>query len=193
MNGKDSSSILAICIALGLAGCGSSEKDDGAIKGWGFSNKGDISQTEPEADPQEEGPQYQQPTMDVLRGKLQKFPARYPIKRYPHGKVALVDVRPNRPPGYKNMVMMSTVDPLPQISNYYQQQLVSENWTKVRETRNSIYESVWWVKGDLECEVRVTPDIRVPGKQNVQLLCGRRRTNPKYSAPENQNIPNNGD
>ena len=161
-----------------LCSCGS-EAPKEEIKGILYSEQSDAAghlnangtfSNEPE------GPQYQQPTIEVLKGKPQLFPQRYPIKRYPGSKVAMVDVRPNRPPGYKNMVMLSTADGMPRISGFYRQQLVSEDWQKIKEYRNQIYESSIWVKGDLECEVRISPDLTSPSpdKKYVQLLYGKR-------------------
>lgn len=124
-----------------------------------------------------EGPQYQQPNMDVLKGKPQLFPSRYPIKRYPGAKVTMVDVRPNRPPGYKNLVMMATGDPNTRISGFYQRQMIGEQWKKVGEYRNEIYEASRWVKGDLEAEVRIMPDLVASNndKKFVQILYGLRQ------------------
>lgn len=123
-----------------------------------------------------EGPQYQQPTMDVLKGKKQLFPAKYLLRRYPGSKVAMVDVRPNRPPGYKNLVMLATADQTPKISTFYRQQLLTEQWKKTYEYSNSLYESTKWVKGDIECEVRIMPDLvsNSEDKKYVQLLYGKR-------------------
>lgn len=121
-----------------------------------------------------EGPQYQQPTMEVLRGKSQLYPAKYPIKRYPHSTVAMVDVRPNRAPGLKNMVMLKTTDEMPNVSSYYEQRLIAENWKMVSQFKNTCYESTKWVKGDKECEIRVCPDMTTQDKKFIQLFIGTR-------------------
>lgn len=123
-----------------------------------------------------EGPQYQQPTMDVLRGKAQLYPAKYPLKRYPHSTVAMVDVRPNRAPGLKNMVMLKTTDEMPNVSAFYEKRLVSENWKLVSQYKNEAYESTRWVKGDQECEIRVCPDMTTQDKKFIQLFIGARQT-----------------
>lgn len=121
-----------------------------------------------------EGPQYQQPTMDVLRGKSQLYPAKYALKRYPHSTVAMVDVRPNRGPGLKNMVMLKTTDEMPTVSSYYEKRLIAENWKVVSQYKNACYESTRWIKGDQECEVRVSPDMTTEDKKYIQLLIGKR-------------------
>ncbi len=145
----------------------SSDNPNGIASGMSGFNAGAFNQ-EPE------GPQYQQPNMDVLKGKPQLFPSRYPIKRYPGAKVTMVDVRPNRPPGYKNLVMMATADPSKRISGFYQHQMIGEQWKKVSEYRNDIYECSRWVKGDLEAEVRIMPDLVASNsdKKYVQILYG---------------------
>lgn len=174
--------ILTVISVFALAGCGNGEQKDEKIQLPLFSesnnnidsgssnNNSSASMNVDEA----EGPQYQQPTMDVLKGKPQLFPARYPVKRYPHASIAMVDVRPGRPPGYKNMVLMKTSDQMPSISQYYKQNLAAEGWKMVDAYANEAYESTRWVKGDQECEIRIAPDLRTPDKKYVQLLTGLR-------------------
>lgn len=171
--------VALILLAGILCGCGNGEKKEEENKsalytesnsGVASSSGGGYVSNEPE------GPQYQTPSVEQLKGKPQLFPARYPIRRYPGSKVAMVDVRPNRRPGYKNMVMLSTADTMPRISGFYKQQLATEEWQKIKEYRNSIYESSTWVKGDLVCEVRIAPDLTSPSpdKKFVQLFYGKR-------------------
>lgn len=132
------------------------------------STSGTGSNAEPE------GPQYQQPSMDVLRGKAQLYPAKYPLKRYPNSRVAMVDVRPNRGAGLKNMVMLYTSDEMDRVSKFYQKRLIAENWKLVSEYANESYESSRWIKGEHECEIRISPDLTTSDKKYIQLLCGLR-------------------
>ncbi len=167
---------VSACLSACTSSCTEAPKEDQSLgllnqnqNNTDFSSSSSGNFNEPE------GPQYQQPGMDVLKGKPQLFPARYPAKRYPGSRVALVDVRPNRPAGYKNMVMLTTSDQTPRISSFYTEQMITENWQKVGEYRNEIYESTKWVKGNLECEVRISPDLTSQtDKKNVQLLYGIR-------------------
>lgn len=137
---------------------------------------GETSSSEPE------GPQYQQPTMDVLRGKSQLYPAKYPLKRYPNSRVAMVDVRPNRGAGLKNMVMLYTSDEISTVGKFYQKRLIAENWKLVSEYANKSYESTRWIKGDYECEIRVSPDLTTSDKKYIQLLCGLRPATPSQES-----------
>lgn len=123
---------------------------------------------------EEEGPQYQQPTMEVLQGKAQRFPAQFPLKRYPKSKVVLVDVREHRPPGAKNIVMLSTLDQMQGISVFYESRLLAECWRKTYEYKNSIYECSRWEKGDMECEVRICPELKTEDKKFIQLFTGKK-------------------
>ena len=172
--------ILFLFALAGLSGCGNSkdaeEKVDVPLYTEGNSIKANIG--DPAAIDETEGPQYQTPTMDVLEGKPQHFPAKFPVKRYPHARVEMVDVRPGRPPGYKNMVLMKTADQMPQISTFYKQNLALDNWKLVGVYANECYESTHWVKGDQECEVRISPDLRTADKKYVQLLTGLRIKKP---------------
>ena len=172
--------LLGVLLAASFLGaCGESPEEEKKKNAGLFYEQSDsmlqggVKMEEPE------GPQYQTPTIDVLRGKPQLFPAKYPAKRYPGSKVAIVDVRPNRAPGFKNHVMLYTSDPLPNVSQFYTKQLATDSWKKVGEYRNSIYESTIWEKGDMECEVRVSQDLRADAgdKKNIQLLYGRKGKN----------------
>lgn len=178
--------IIFLISTLALASCGngSNKEEQAAIPMYteanavnGISGSGGTGGSNASVDEQE-GPQYQQPTMDVLKGKNQLFPAKYPVKRYPHATVAMVDVRPGRPPGYKNMVLLKTADQMPQISTFYKQNLALDNWKLVGAYSNECYESTRWVKGDLECEVRIAPDLRTGDKKYVQLMTGLRMNKP---------------
>lgn len=164
--------------ALSSCGNGSNKEEQAVVPMYTEANAvGGVNSGNASIDEQE-GPQYQQPTMDVLKGKPQLFPAKYPVKRYPHATVAMVDVRPGRPPGFKNMVLMKTADQMPQISTFYKQNLALDNWKLVGAYRNECYESTRWVKGDMECEVRIAPDLRTGDKKYVQLMTGLRMNKP---------------
>lgn len=142
-----------------------------------LSNQGSASlASELAASDEEEGPQYQQPTMEVLQGKAQRFPSRFPLKRYPKSKVVMVDVRENRPPGAKDIVMLLTVDQLNGISQFYQSRLLQESWKKTYEYKNSIYECSKWEKGEMECEVRICPELKTEDKKYIQLFTGKKFT-----------------
>ena len=171
-------SLLAFVAVLGMCGCSETPKED-KQKGWHlgedhkiqFNNNDNNSSRQAE----EEGPQYQQPSMEVLQGKPQKFPAKYPVQRYPNSQVALVDVRANRPPGYLNMVTLKTVDAIPKVDEFYEQKMAAEQWKKVSDYHNEIYDSTRWEKGDMQCEVRISQDFsQRNGKRFVQLLYGRK-------------------
>ena len=170
---------------LALSACSQAPEDTNKSGGMGYlyteSNdvvpnsvlSGSVSATDAVA-AEQEGPQYQEPNMDVLRGKAQLYPAKYPVKRYPNSRVAMVDVRPNRAPGYKNMVMLTTDDEIPTVSIFYAKDLIAAGWKKISEYQNESYESSTWIKGERECEVRIAPDMRTEDKMYVQLLTGIR-------------------
>jgi len=168
--------LIAMVLLLGVAGCSQSPKEE--QQGWNLSsddlkNLGGNNNNGQGPNAQEEGPQYQQPNMDVLKGKMQKFPAKFPIQRYPNARVSLVDVRPNRGPGAMNMVLLNTDDNIPVVGSYYKDNLAKDSWKKVSEVSNPVYESSTWEKGNLLCEVRVAQDFSKPeGNRFVQLLYG---------------------
>lgn len=172
--------IVCLVLACGLSGCGQ-EPEQEKINGANmyFENSGNNNAELNALTVQEpEGPQYQTPNIEVLKGKRQLYPAKYPLKRYPGTKVQLVDVRENRGPGYKNQVLLVSTDQMPKISNFYKGDLIKEGWKKVREFKNENYEGSTWTKGDLECEVRVATDFTAPPgseKKFVQLLYGKVR------------------
>jgi hypothetical protein len=182
--------LIAMVLLLGVAGCSQSPKEE--QQGWNLSsddlkNLGGSNNNGTGPNAQEEGPQYQQPNMDVLKGKMQKFPAKFPIQRYPNSRVALVDVRPNRGPGANNMVMLRTDDNIPVVGSFYKDNLAKDSWKKISEYENSIYESSTWEKGNLRCEVRVAQDFSKPeATRIVQLLYGIK---PKQLAIRNPVIP----
>ena len=187
--GKIRNSILDILVLISvfaLAGCGNQNKaeEQAAVPIYTEGNSINGISGSAAVDEQE-GPQFQQPTMDVLKGKPQLFPAKYPVKKYPHATVTMVDVVAGRPPGFKNMVLMKTADQLPQISTYYKQNLALDNWKLEGCYKNDIYESTRWVKGDLECEVRIAPDLRTNNKEYVQLLTGLRAKRPAIGGKTN--------
>ncbi|MBX9686774.1 MAG: hypothetical protein K2X27_08735 [Candidatus Obscuribacterales bacterium] len=166
---------LTLFLTLGiLTACSESPKQE-QVKTGLFTESSDNNSVASSGNfsDEPEGPQYQTPTMDVLRGKPQMFPAKYPLRRYPGSKVAMVDVRPNRRPGYKNMVMLNTADKIPNVSTFYERELLQENWKKTYEWGNEIYHSTRWEKGNIECEVRVSNDVVAnSNKKNIQLLYG---------------------
>ena len=87
--------------------------------------------------------------------------------------MTMVDVRPNRGPGMMNLVMLKTTDNIPNVDVFYRNKLAREEWTKVYDYHNSIYDSTMWEKGDLKCEVRVAQDFSRPnGQRLVQLFYG---------------------
>jgi hypothetical protein len=173
--------LLVVVLVFGMCGCTQQPGEDNQQQGGGGgfhlpgTEKNNASNTGSNQGVEEEGPQYQQPTMDVVKGKPQKFPTRYPIKRYPNAQVALVDVRPNRPPGYMNHVMLKTMDNIPSVDSFYRDKMVEDQWKKTYEYHNEIYDSTKWEKGDLLCEIRISQDFSQPnGKRLVQLLYGLR-------------------
>lgn len=155
------------------------EPNNGEVKIATIVNEGSGG-TDGSGEP--EGPQYQQPTMDVLRGKAQLYPAKYPLKRYPNSRVTMVDVRANRAAGLKNMVMLTTSDEIARVSKFYQKRLIAENWRLVSEYANESYESTRWIKGEHECEIRISPDLTTSDKKYIQLLCGLRPANPSQES-----------
>lgn len=133
------------------------------------------------ADDEQEGPQYQSPTIDNLRGIPQRFPARYAVRKYPKSQVVLVDVRPHLFGGQKNQVMLRSSDPPKVIAAYYKTDLSKDGWELVHSYENTIYSSTTWQKNGLEVEVRVSPDPY--NRENIQLISGPAFTRPKLSQP----------
>jgi hypothetical protein len=121
----------------------------------------------------QDAPQYVEPTMDVLRGKEQPFPSKYPLSRYPRSRVTYARVRPlaSLPPGHTNQVMLSVPEPTKDvIVTYYKQEMKDGGWDLVDKWEAQSYSSTIWRKGDLQVEVRVSPDQY--DNQNVQLFYG---------------------
>lgn len=172
MNEKLSMSLLAVVSVLSLAACSNTPEDKSNKAGVIIEGGAQFKESSDSTPMEIEGPQYQQPTMDVLKGKPQLFPAKYAVKRYPNSVVAMVDVRPNRPPGFKNMVMLKTSDDYPKVSYFYEEKLVADGWKKFYQYRNPAYESTKWERGDQEIEIRISPDMRTSDKKYVQLFQG---------------------
>lgn len=178
---KNANWLLSLIIPIvGLSACSQApSKTDSGMGLYVEQNNGlfqSSNQQKPGLDEagEPEGPQYQQPTMEVLQGKAQLYPARYELKRYPHSTVAMVDVRPNRAPGLRNMVMLKTTDAMPVVSGYYEKGLITQNWKLVSQFKNTSYESTRWIKGDQECEIRVCSDMKSEDKKYIQLFVGKR-------------------
>ena len=118
----------------------------------------------------EEGPQYQQPTTENLQGTEQKFPAKYPVMRYPNSRVVMASVRPNLVPGQHNIVLLKSTDHGIRISSYYRTELPKQGWKLTYQLQNLSFTQLRYRKGDQEIEVRVMPDPQ--GRQHVQLVSG---------------------
>lgn len=146
----------------GMGGCG--DKSEDMQEG---NRMGPIVQGTGALD--EEGPQYQQPTVENLK-QPQKFPAKYPAKKYPNSRVVMAYVRPDLLPGRHNVVLLNSDDPGPLIANYYFKDLTNQGWKPVFQQQNSIFSQIKYQKGNQEIEVRVTPDPH--GRQHVQILSG---------------------
>ena len=115
--------------------------------------------------------QYIEPTVEVLKGKEQPYPASYPVSKYPKSKVTYAWVKPDLLPGYKNHVMLSVPEPSKDtIAQYYKTELKKGGWKMVDRWENTIYSSTIWQKDGQEVEVRVSPDQH--NNQNVQLFAG---------------------
>jgi hypothetical protein len=144
-----------------LAGCGQQQSDDQTSSST--SGTGTFESTT--------APQYLEPTLDNLKGKPQPFPSKYPLTRFPRGKVTFALVRRDLPPGWKNQVMLNVTEPSKDgIVHYYRNELQTGGWKLVSQYENPIYSSTIWQKGDREVEVRVSPDQY--NNQNVQLFEG---------------------
>jgi hypothetical protein len=153
---------------LMLAGCGSGmggcNPDEPKFVPTSELATPTLSTAEPE------GPQYQTPTVENLQGKTQLYPSKYPAKRYPNSRVVLAHVRPNLKVGSKNVVVLSTTDNPPVVTQYYVDQLQKDGYALTSTYSNSAFHRSLWKKGDHEVEVRVSPDPY--GKQVIQLFSG---------------------
>lgn len=164
--------------AVLLAGCG------GGIGGCG-DQKPEEQQTAATthnadmAAQEEIGPQYQTPTVENLRGQVQKFPARYPLKRYPNSRVVMAVVEPKLRPGQHNVVLLNSSDDGKVVARYYYQDLIKDGWKPVYSSGNEAYSQIRYVKGDQEVEVRIFPDPH--GRQHVQLLSGPHKADAVYT------------
>jgi hypothetical protein len=147
----------------GMGGCNDGNKDK--------ENSGLIvDDSKMEASTNDEGPQYQHPTTDNLQGVEQKFPARYPVPRYPNSRVVMASVRPNLVPGQHNIVLLKSSDQGIRISSYYRTELPKQGWKLSFQLENLSFTQLRYRKGDQEIEVRVMPDPQ--GRQHVQLVSG---------------------
>lgn len=126
-----------------------------------------LNETTPGED---EGPSFQTPTMENLMGKPQKFPAGFPVRRYPNGQVAFVRTERVLYPGWKNQVMLKTTDSVQRVASFYRYDFAKAGWAKVRDYQNPAYSSTVWQKDGTEVEVRVSPDP--DGNECVQLFSG---------------------
>jgi hypothetical protein len=151
-----------------IAGCG------GGAGGCGEQKPGDQGDQMVQLNApmvEEEGPQYQTPTTENLQpGKAQKFPTKYPARRYPNSRVVMAHVEPNLRPGQHNVVLLNSSDNQKVIARYYNEDLTKNGWKVVYASGNSAYSQIKYQKGDQEVEVRVFDDPY--GKQHVQLLSG---------------------
>jgi hypothetical protein len=163
------SAILLAGCGGGIGGCGDQKPEEMQTTSLGPTVDGGTSTTATAA-PEEEGPQYQHPTVENLQGKPQRFPAKFPVKRYPNSRVVMAVVEPNLRPGQHNVVLLNSSDEQKTVARFYYTDLLKEGWKPVYSSGNSAYSQIKYVKGDKEVEVRVFPDPR--GKQHVQLLSG---------------------
>lgn len=152
--------LLAGC-GSGMGGCNGQQNDQNVI-GTAIVDNSPAGA--------EEGPQYQEPRMENLQGTPQKFPARYPLKRYPNSRVVMAYVRPNLHPGDRNCVLLTSSDKNFVVAGYYQQNLTGEGWKLVQTEGNTAYSRQLYRKGDQFAEVVVTPDPH--GVNHVQLFTG---------------------
>lgn len=143
-----------------MGGCNGQQNDQGVI-GTAIV---DASSPGPE-----EGPQYQQPTVENLKVP-QKYPARYPVKRYPNSRVVMAYVRKDLAPGQRNCVLLTSSDTNYAVNNYYKKTLADEGWKPVAQEGNSAYSRILYRKGDQMAEVVVTPDPH--GVNHLQLFSG---------------------
>lgn len=166
--------------ALLLGGCGGGM---GGCNGGGDQVQQGANWTslQTEADKEtvdQEGPQYQQPSMDNLKGKPQLFPAKYAVKRYPNSRVVMAYVRPDLLPGQKNVVLLNSSDQQQVISEYYLQNMVKDGWKVTYRAENSAFSQITYQKGNQEAEVRIMADPQ--GRKHVQLLSGPFKAIAKY-------------
>jgi hypothetical protein len=161
--------VLAFASTALLAGCGG---------GIGGCNEAEQVQyggptvigSDSESLSADEGPQYQTPTMGNLQGLEQKFPKKYPVKRYPNSRVVMCYVRPDLKPGQKNVVLLNSSDAIPTVGYFYKEQMARDGWKLEYVNENSAFTQLMYKKGDQSAEVRITPDPY--GKRHVQLLAG---------------------
>lgn len=169
MKGAERRYILMAISTLLLGGCGS------GLGGCGESNE-QVQMVMPDASTslgtpvEEEGPQYQAPTIEVLQGKPQKFPTKYPLKKYPNSQVVMALVEPNLRPGLKNVVTLKTPDQKPNVVNFYRNEIAKEGYKPTYDYQNLSFGRSKWIKDGKEIEVRVCP--HPSGQRTIQLLEG---------------------
>lgn len=165
--------VLVTMSAVLLTGCGAGMGGcNGGSQSEVQSANGGIATVDAGQEPVTtgEGPQYTQPTMENLKGKRQLYPSRYVCKQYPNSRVIMALVKPNLRPGSHNCVLLGTIDEKPVISNYYRQELAQKGYTPTYNYDNPAFHRSVWKKGDVEVEVRVSPDPY--GNQTIQILSG---------------------
>jgi hypothetical protein len=182
MKSTNQRTILAMCAsAVLLAGCGGGmggcggQKDDQSA-GGGMLFKDDTANGGTPAE--ELGPQYQKPTIEVLQGKPQKFPARYPLRKYPNSRVVMAVVEPNLHPGQHNVVLLKSTDDGKQVARFYYEDLIKQGWKPVASQGNVAFSQIKYQKDGQEVEVRIFPDPH--GGEQVQLLSGPWKEEMKY-------------
>lgn len=182
MKGTHQRTIMLLCTStVLLAGCGGGMGGCGGPKeeqqqNVGMTIKDDTANGGMPAE--EVGPQYQKPTVEVLQGKPQKFPARYPARKYPNSRVVMAVVEPNLRPGQHNVVLLKSTDDGKTVARFYYDDLVKQGWKAVYSQGNTAFSQIKYQKGDQEVEVRVFPDPH--GGQHVQLLSGPFKDEIKY-------------
>ena len=152
------------CAVLALSSCSKTEDQQDSSGSTGLFGGFLPKQMNPNV-----APKYTEPTIDVLKGKLQQFPSEYPIEQYPNSKMVVAEVRPNYTSRRPNFVCLKTNDQLGNVADYYKQKLYKEGWKPQEAFENTAYSSTVWVKGNQKAEVRVCPAPN-PAERVIQLL-----------------------
>jgi hypothetical protein len=182
MIAKNISLLFASCgLALLLTSCSSqSDQQIGTIPDYSSSESQSTATNDKDGDENVVGPQFAHPTMNTLRGiTKQRFPAKYPLVRYPHSQVFLVRTYPDLKWPERNQVMLKSEEPTAEIADFYKGDLSKQGWQLVSKYENPRYSSTKWRKGDQEAEIRVSPDPQ--SRNNIQLFIGP--SHPTATAP----------
>lgn len=161
--------LVVLAVSLTLTACSKSEDQQDQQVGGFLGGIGATVGGIQKSTGINQAPKYTEPTIDVLRGKLQQFPSEYPVVQYPNSKMIVAEVRPNYTANRPNFVCLSTGDRLETVATYYKQMLYKDGWQPQVADENTAYSSTIWTKGKQKAEVRVSPGPK-QGERIIQLL-----------------------